>query len=62
MEELKVKPYAAQGHLALGELYADMGQKEKALGALKKAQSMFREMDMDYWLRKTQNALEAIKG
>ena len=35
--ELKLKPYYAQGHLFLGELYANVGQKGKALESLKKA-------------------------
>jgi len=62
LEELKLKPYQAEGHLFLGELYADMGQGEKALECLKKAETMFQEMGMDYWLRRTQSALERLKG
>jgi len=34
----------APGYLALGELHADAGHKEKALENLKKAGSMFEEM------------------
>jgi tetratricopeptide (TPR) repeat protein len=49
-DELKGKPFYAQGHLFLGELYARGGQKEKALEHLKKAETMFQEMGMDYWL------------
>ncbi|GAG25692.1 unnamed protein product, partial [marine sediment metagenome] len=37
-------------------------QKEKALETLKKADGMFREMGMDYWLRRTQEVLERIQG
>jgi membrane protein DedA with SNARE-associated domain len=40
----------AQGHLFLGELYVHADQKEKALKHLKKAETMFQEMGMDYWL------------
>jgi hypothetical protein len=40
----------AQGHLFLGELYAHGGQEEKALEHLKKAETMFQEMGMEYWL------------
>ena len=57
MEELRVKPWASQGCLFLGELYADTGQKEKALEHLKKAEDMFQEIGMDYWLTKTQEVL-----
>ena len=33
-----------------------------ALETLKKAQEMFREMGMDYWLAKTQSVLERLQG
>jgi class 3 adenylate cyclase/tetratricopeptide (TPR) repeat protein len=49
-DELKTKPFYAQGHLFLGELYARVGQKGKALENLTKAETMFQEMGMDYWL------------
>jgi class 3 adenylate cyclase/tetratricopeptide (TPR) repeat protein len=52
-EETKTKPFSAQGHLFLGELYAHSGQKEKALESLTKAETMFLEMGMDYWLGET---------
>ncbi len=57
LDELKLKPSAAQGYLFLGELYADRGQTEKALENLKKAEGMFQRMGMDYWLAKTQEVL-----
>ena len=56
-DELKLKPFSAQGYLFLGEIYADTGQREKALENLKKAEGMFKEMEMDYWLAKTQEVL-----
>ncbi len=56
-DELKLKPYCAQGCLFLGELYADRGQREKTLANLKKAEGMFQEMGMDYWLARTQEVL-----
>ena len=52
-DELEMKPFYAQGHLFLGELYAHADQKEKALENLKKAETMFQEMGMDYWLART---------
>ena len=45
------------GYLYLGELYLNGGKKEKAMDNLKKAESMFREMGMDYWLGKAQEVL-----
>jgi DNA-binding NarL/FixJ family response regulator/class 3 adenylate cyclase/tetratricopeptide (TPR) repeat protein len=60
LEELEMKIWYAQGCLFLGELYADAGQKKKSLEQLRKAEGMFREMGMDYWLRKTQPLLEKL--
>jgi tetratricopeptide (TPR) repeat protein len=57
LEEIKSKPHYSMGYLYLGELYADVGRTEEALESLKKAESMFQEMGMDYWLAKTQEAL-----
>ena len=62
LEELKTKPYPAEGYLYLGELYADTGRKEKALETLNRAKGMFREMGMDYWLAKAEKALEKLRG
>jgi len=62
LEELKIKPFQAEGHLYLGELYADTGQKEKALKALRKARRMFQQMGMDYWLLRTQGLLDRLEG
>ena len=60
MEELKAKPYYAQGHLFLGELYANAGRKEQALENLKKAETMFREMGMDFWVDQTRTLLGRV--
>ncbi len=57
LDELKAKPAYAQGYFFLGELYADTGQRDKALENLKKAEKMFKEMGMDHWLEKTQEIL-----
>jgi len=54
LEELKIRPWQAEGHLLAGELYADTGQKQKALSSLMKAQGMFQEMEMTHWLFRTQ--------
>jgi tetratricopeptide (TPR) repeat protein len=62
LERLELKPYYTRGYLYLGELYADMGQKEKAMEILKKAEGMMQEMGMDYWLRRTQEVLERVEA
>jgi tetratricopeptide (TPR) repeat protein len=60
--DLKLTVYCAHGYLNLGVLYADTGQKVKARRALKKARTMYREMGMDYYLARTEKALERLKG
>jgi hypothetical protein len=39
-----------------------MGQKEKALKTIEKAESAFRKMGMDYWLKRAQEALARVEG
>jgi tetratricopeptide (TPR) repeat protein len=60
LDELKYKPLYSQGHLFLGELYADTGDEDKALENVKKAEEMFQEMGMDYWLDKSKQVLERL--
>ena len=59
-DELQIRPRYAVGLMYLRELYADAGQKEEALENLKKAEGMFGEMGMNYWLGKTQEVLGAV--
>ena len=60
LEEVRLKPYFSQGYLYLGEFYTDIGQKEKAQENLKKAEGMFKEMGMDYWVVKTDEVLKRL--
>jgi tetratricopeptide (TPR) repeat protein len=59
-DEMKEKAYCALGYFSLGELYANAGQKKMALENLRKAESMFQEMGMDYWLGKAQEELKRL--
>ncbi len=59
-DQIGARPDSSIGYLYLGELYADRGEKEKALENLQKAESMFQEMGMDYWLGKTQEVLARL--
>jgi len=59
-EDLHMRPYEAGAHLYLGEAYALTDQKEKALSSLNKAREMCREMGMDYYLARTEKALERL--
>ena len=60
MEELRIRPFTGQGYLFLGELYADKGQKDIALENLKKAEGMFKEMRMDYWLTRAEEVMGSL--
>jgi class 3 adenylate cyclase/tetratricopeptide (TPR) repeat protein len=58
----KMRPLRSEGYLYLGELYYDADQRKKGLENLKKAESEFTEMGMDYWLRRTQEVLERVEA
>ena len=60
LEQLNNKAWYAYGYLALGELYTDCGQTEKALENLKIAEQMFTEMGMDYYLAKTREVMKRL--
>jgi tetratricopeptide (TPR) repeat protein len=60
LESLKVKAHYSCGYLFLGEPYAYSDQHKKSLEYLKKAEENFREMEMDYWLGKTQEVLKKL--
>jgi tetratricopeptide (TPR) repeat protein len=62
LDRLKLRPFSSQGQLLLGELYADTGQKDKALETLKRAESEFKDMGMDHFLRRTQEVLARVEG
>ncbi|MBM4445157.1 MAG: guanylate cyclase [Chloroflexi bacterium] len=61
-EDLQIKPLQALGHLLLGEIYAIAGQKEKALASLRRAHQMCQEMGTDYYLTRTEKALERLQA
>ena len=57
LEALGLRPWIYVGYSYLGEVYALMGRREDAMTNLKKAEKMFQEMGMDYWLAKTRKVL-----
>ncbi len=59
-DQLRLPYYSSGGYLYLGEAYAEAGRREEALHNLKKAEGMFRDMGMDYWLGKAQEALARL--
>ena len=60
LEELGIRASSSLGYLWLGEVYAESGRREEALENLKKAEAMFQEMGMDYWLGKARELLARI--
>jgi len=62
LDEHKLRPFYAIGYLYLGELYAHTGQREKALENLQEAEAMCQDMSMEYYLRRTQSALEKLEA
>lgn len=61
LNNLELKPYVSRGYLYMGEYFIEMGRKEKGLEFIKKAETMYREMGMTYWLRRTQEILDGVK-
>jgi hypothetical protein len=53
-----MRPVAAHCHLGLGKLYGHTGERNQAREHLAAATTMYREMDMQYWLERARD-LEA---
>ena len=49
-QELGMRPLVAHCHLGLGKLYRRTGKREQAQEHLTTATTMYREMDMRFWL------------
>jgi tetratricopeptide (TPR) repeat protein len=63
-EGLESKVLSACGYLLLGEFLARAGRKEEALENLRKAETLYQEMEVtaeSYWLRRTREALAKLK-
>jgi tetratricopeptide (TPR) repeat protein len=58
--ELGMRPLLAHCHLGLGKLYRRTGQGERAQEHLTTATTMYREMDMGFWLEKAEVELKAL--
>jgi len=55
--QLGMRPLVAHCHLGLGELYRRAGKGQQAEEHLTAAVTMFREMDMRFWLEKAEAAM-----
>jgi class 3 adenylate cyclase/tetratricopeptide (TPR) repeat protein len=56
--ELGMRPLVAHCHMGLGKLYLATGRAEEAAEHVAAARTMYREMGMEFWLRK----VEAVRG
>ena len=61
-DELGMRPLQAHCHRGLGTLYAATGQREQACAALAAAITLYRDMDMTFWLPETEAALAQVEG
>ena len=59
-EELGMRPLMAHCHLGLGKLYGRMGKRQEAQEHLTTATTMYREMDMGFWLEQAEAAQMAL--
>jgi tetratricopeptide (TPR) repeat protein len=58
--ELGMRPLIAHCHLGLGTLYRRSGSPAKATGHLGTAAAMYREMNMVFWLEKTEAEIREL--
>jgi hypothetical protein len=59
-DELGLRPYIAHCHLGLGKLYRRTGQPEQAREHLTLATTLYREMDMRFWLEKAEAEMKEL--
>src|SRR5262249_24184195 len=58
--ELGMHPLVAHCHFALGRLYRQTDGRDTAREDLTVAATMYREMDMQFWVEKADSALESF--
>jgi tetratricopeptide (TPR) repeat protein len=59
-EELGLPPLVAHCHRGLGKVYRHTGKRAPALEHLTTATTMYREMDMRYWLEQAEAEIRAL--
>ena len=60
--ELGMRPLQAHCHRGLGMLYSKTSQQERARSELSTAITMYRTMDMIFWLPHTEAALAQVEA
>ncbi len=58
--DLSMRPLVAHCHLGLGKLYRRTGKREQAREHLTAAVTMYREMDMPYWLEQAEVEMSGL--
>jgi hypothetical protein len=58
--ELGMRPLFAHCHLGLGKLYRRTGQRPEAQGHFSTATTMYREMDMRFWLEQAEAEMRKL--
>jgi len=58
--ELAIRPLVAHCHLGLGKLYRRTGKREQPHEHLTIATTMYREMDMRFWLEQAEAELKRL--
>ena len=56
-----MRPLAAHCHLGLGKLYARAGERDRAQEHLTTATTLYREMDMRFWLAQAEAEVKALR-
>jgi tetratricopeptide (TPR) repeat protein len=59
-DELGMRPIVAHSHLGIGKLYGRTGKREQAQEHLTSAMTMYREMDMRFWLEQAEAEMKAL--
>jgi class 3 adenylate cyclase/tetratricopeptide (TPR) repeat protein len=60
-EALAMRPLVAHSHLGLGTLAYRMGRPDEAKARLAVAATMYREMDMRFWLEKAEAEMQELR-
>ncbi|MGH8063986.1 MAG: ATP-binding protein, partial [Candidatus Entotheonellia bacterium] len=61
-DELGMRPFQAHCHRSLGTLYSGTGQQVKARTELLAAITLYRAMEMTFWLPQTEATLARVEG
>jgi tetratricopeptide (TPR) repeat protein len=59
-EELGMRPLVAHCHLGFGKLYRRTGKRQEAQEHLTTATTMYREMDMRFWLEQSEAEVKSL--